>query len=98
MDPGAERALCSSCPARFLRGWGQLRRAGMHRVLIIDDNQAIHEDFKKILVPREHSVALADAKAALFGGPGAAPVHEPKFEVESALQGQAGFECIQRSV
>src|ERR1051325_394185 len=63
----------------------------MHRVLIIDDNQAIHDDFRKILVPREQS-------AALFGGAAGAPAREVKFEVESALQGQAGLECIQRAV
>src|SRR4051812_46035640 len=71
----------------------------MYRVLIIDDNQAIHDDFRKIMIPRETSSGLVNAKSALFGGPApqAAPV-ECKFEIESAMQGQNGLECIERGI
>ena len=39
------------------------------RILIIDDNRSIHEDFRKILQRRaETRTALAETKAILFGG------------------------------
>lgn len=39
-----------------------------HRVLIIDDNQAIHGDFRKVLIPDTRAVAALDAsETALFG-------------------------------
>ncbi len=36
------------------------------RILVIDDNRAIHADFRKILSPAR-TRALADAEAAPFG-------------------------------
>jgi PAS domain S-box-containing protein len=60
------------------------------RVLIIDDNRSIHDDFRKILSPGTvSSVALDAAETALFGSATSAapPV---KFEVDSAFQGQEG--------
>jgi diguanylate cyclase (GGDEF)-like protein len=79
------------------------------RVLIIDDNEAIHADFIKILSVGAHKLAasakLADAKAALFGSaaaaagstaPGAsADLARPSFELDSAMQGQEGLLKVQ---
>jgi len=43
------------------------------RILVIDDNGAIHEDFRKTLEQcGESSQTLANARAALFGEPAAA--------------------------
>ena len=39
-----------------------------HRILIIDDNHAIHDDFRKILSPATKSAAALDVtEAELFG-------------------------------
>ncbi|HYE60744.1 MAG TPA: EAL domain-containing protein [Phycisphaerales bacterium] len=70
----------------------------MHRILIIDDNQAIHDDFRKILTPKLASSSLASARAALFGEPTAGPSSEVTFEVHSALQGELGFEMVRKSI
>ncbi|HWG70565.1 MAG TPA: EAL domain-containing protein [Steroidobacteraceae bacterium] len=62
------------------------------RVLIIDDNAAIHQDFRKVLgVQAEHSAqaALDVLEANLFGDAGAAAAR-PNFEIDSAHQGQEG--------
>lgn len=68
------------------------------RILAIDDNQAIHSDFRKILCGRsESSKELADAEAALFGETGSAPAAE-NFEMDSAYQGEEGLELVRRSV
>lgn len=68
------------------------------RILIIDDNRAIHEDFRKILQRRvEIRTALADTKAFLFGGEpeGPKPI---EFEIDSAYQGQQGLKMVQEAL
>ena len=59
-----------------------------HRLLIIDDNKAIHQDFRKILIKsKAMSSSLAAAEAELFGE---APteITLPEFQIDSAYQGQ----------
>lgn len=62
------------------------------RVLIVDDNTAIHDDFLKILGAAESDAGGVDAEAAaLFGGgPGAAEPAPPSadFTLEFVSQGQ----------
>jgi diguanylate cyclase (GGDEF)-like protein/PAS domain S-box-containing protein len=69
------------------------------RILVIDDNRAIHEDFRKILTgPAEHT-DLGEAEARLLGtAPAALSNATEKFDVESAYQGEAGFEMVRASV
>lgn len=63
------------------------------RVLLIDDNEAIHSDFRKILTPPKRvDDDLLAAEAALFGDAVAESENEPGFELTSALQGREGFE------
>jgi CheY-like chemotaxis protein len=60
------------------------------RVLVIDDNRAIHEDFQKIFAPHGASDdALAESEAALFGEQKPA-ADQPRFEVDFASQGAEG--------
>jgi diguanylate cyclase len=63
---------------------------GTHRVLVIDDNPAIHKDYRKILVA-DDEVQVSAAEAALFDGlqPQSA---RPTFHVDSAMQGKDGVE------
>ena len=37
------------------------------RLLIVDDNEAIHDDLKKILLPHESDAEMAADEALLFG-------------------------------
>ena len=70
--------------------------SAMHnrRILIIDDNRAIHEDFGKILGSGgADSSALAALEDELFGETAPAPVKE-QFELSSAFQGRDGFEMV----
>jgi diguanylate cyclase (GGDEF)-like protein len=67
------------------------------RVLVIDDNEWIHADFRTILAPEGTPVALADDEAALFGDVRpAAPL--VKFDIDCALQGQEGYEKVKAAV
>jgi len=65
------------------------------RILVIDDNRAIHSDFRKILCPSVDG-QLEDLEAALFGAPetGAKP---PVFEMDSAYQGQEGLAMLEQA-
>lgn len=68
------------------------------RILAIDDNVAIHQDFRKILCGHSQSgKELADAEAMLFGEAGSAPVVE-NFEMDSAYQGEEGLDLVRKSV
>ena len=62
-----------------------------HRILVIDDNPAIHEDFRKILCRnRSSSSQLEEMEAALFGI--AAPLgQQSEFEIDSAYQAHEGL-------
>lgn len=67
------------------------------RVLIIDDAESIHEDFRKILMPGGAGEAeLHAAEAALFGGDDAV-MTEP-FEADSAFQGGEGLAMVEEAV
>ena len=67
------------------------------RILLIDDMQAIHEDFRKILMPKAQKHAeLSAVEAALFGEEPKAAA--PAFEVDSAYQGQEGLAKVQASL
>ncbi|HTR40813.1 MAG TPA: response regulator [Pseudomonadales bacterium] len=69
-----------------------------HRILVIDDNKAIHDDFKKILGKKTMETDhLTKAEAALFGTE-AAKAELPQFEIDSAMQGQEGLQAIEKSL
>ncbi|MGC4031132.1 MAG: EAL domain-containing protein [Tepidisphaeraceae bacterium] len=78
-----------------------------YRVLVIDDNHAIHDDIRKILgcVKPQKSAKLAAAEDAIFGtgepAVAAVPIEEPSgthtFEVESSFQGQEGFNKVEQA-
>ncbi len=65
--------------------------AANRRVLVIDDNESIHQDFRKILSPARADEALNDLENELFGEPTSREYHL-EFQLEHALQGQEGFE------
>lgn len=72
-----------------------------HRILVIDDNPAIHDDFRKILGPAQgSSQAIDEVEAALFNTqiePGV-PVEEAAFEIDSAYQGQEGLQKVEKAL
>lgn len=67
------------------------------RVLVIDDNPAIHDDFRKILSPRGlGETALSEVEAALFGD-ATEPAMPVAFAIDSASQGQEGVAMVRRA-
>src|SRR6187399_3335052 len=64
------------------------------RILVIDDNCAIHDDFRKILgAPSAEDAALQADELALFGTPQAVP-----FEIDAASQGEEGMKMAEQAL
>ena len=69
-------------------------------ILVIDDNDSIHEDFRMVLSGRSaDNSGLDESKTALFGdSDSSGQSSEESFEVDSAIQGQAGLEKVQQAL
>ena len=66
------------------------------RILIVDDNRAIHDDFRKILAAAAGTRDELDAlDAELFGTKAAA--QDEGFELDSAYQGEEAIEKVRRA-
>jgi two-component system sensor histidine kinase/response regulator len=68
------------------------------RVLVIDDNRSIHDDFRKILSPATTTAAALEAAEGAVFGPPAEAVGHALFEVDSAYQGQEGSLLVKRAL
>ena len=69
------------------------------RILIVDDNPAIHRDFAKILGPGPELVQdLANVETLLFGDAPAAVSTRQHYHLEFASQGEEGLERARRAV
>ena len=67
------------------------------RILVIDDNPSIHDDFRRILQSNESAFTLFEARATLFDEVSVAASREG-FEVDCADQGQAGLALVQSAM
>ena len=68
-----------------------------HRILIVDDNPAIHEDFRKILCPTTPGKSeVQNLKAALFDK-ASSPAIATDFELVSAFQGQEALTLVKKA-
>jgi CheY-like chemotaxis protein len=71
------------------------------RILVIDDSEAIHKDFRRILCPEQTqgSGELDLLEDVLFGSaPAPSPKAEPEFEVDSAFQGKEGLAKVEQAL
>src|ERR1051325_947323 len=67
-------------------------------ILVIDDNQAIHEDFRKILAPDASLAGTLEGTEALLFGSTPTTNHQTSFQLDSAFQGKEGLEMVQRAL
>jgi CheY-like chemotaxis protein len=66
------------------------------RILVVDDNRAIHDDFRKILAAAAGARdELAALDAELFGT--AVAAQDEGFELDSAYQGEEAIEKVRRA-
>ena len=62
------------------------------RILVVDDNKSIHEDFRQFLrSAREDRASLLDCQQGILAS---APASNPKFDIQSAYQGQEGVQLV----
>ncbi len=68
------------------------------RILIVDDNPSIHEDFRKILRPNELGEAeLSKAGLELFGHDAAVRHLDLSFDLAGAMQEQEALEMVRQA-
>jgi CheY-like chemotaxis protein len=66
--------------------------------LIVDDNRAIHDDFRKILCPQAVvNRALSELEDALFGDSQTETDNGEQFELTSAFQGQEALKRVEEA-
>ncbi len=64
------------------------------RILLIDDNSAIHEDFRKILsLSQSRNESMEEVEAVLFGASSDTSI-EADFTIDSAYQGREGLAMV----
>jgi response regulator RpfG family c-di-GMP phosphodiesterase len=67
-----------------------------HRILLVDDNESIHEDYRKVLAGRSADESDLELTASLLFDEGQRP--EPtseRFEIESARQGKDALKLVE---
>jgi two-component system cell cycle sensor histidine kinase/response regulator CckA len=64
------------------------------RILIVDDNRAIHADFRKILCAGQKA-ELEKMETTLFAAPAAH--RRPAYEINSAYQGEEGLALVEKA-
>jgi len=70
-----------------------------NRILVVDDNPAIHSDFKKILLDgARNGEHLDSAEAILFGDVKAGPSEFQAFELDTAMQGREGVALVKQAL
>ncbi|NBF11692.1 putative bifunctional diguanylate cyclase/phosphodiesterase [Pseudomonas sp. Fl4BN1] len=74
---------------------GSLSERVNRRVLIVDDSPSIHDDFQKILAPRQ-DLALGLAEQQLFGS--APPQAAQTFSLDSAFQGREALAKVESAL
>lgn len=68
------------------------------RILLVDDNPAIHDDFRRILATNDTTEGLDDDAAALFDTPAQTKLASTLFELQSAHQGQEARDMVRTAV
>lgn len=67
------------------------------RILVVDDNPAIHDDFRKIICPEAESTLVDELEAQLFGEKQTIKT-TTTFEMDSAHQGAEGLAKVQQAL
>jgi two-component system, cell cycle sensor histidine kinase and response regulator CckA len=68
-----------------------------HRILIVDDNPGIHDDFRKILDSKKRASRLDQSEAILFGESEVAEALSD-LQIDSAYQGQEALVMVEQSL
>lgn len=77
-----------------------MANSSKRRILIVDDQQSIHQDYRKIIAqPDSTGSGLAAVEAELFGDMESEPERPGSlYEIDSAFQGEEAVALVQRSL
>jgi two-component system, NtrC family, sensor kinase len=84
-----------------LSSWQNMNIRGSqasYRILVIDDNPDIHQDFRKILCEDRSSGSQLEATEAKLFGDDLALGNQSSFEVDSAHQGEEGLARVYHAI
>ena len=73
------------------------KQIAKHKILIIDDNTAIHSDIRKIFTRNEELADLDALTAELFDENDSRSADVIHYELDSAYQGKEGFEKVREA-
>lgn len=65
-----------------------------NRILLVDDNRSIHDDYRKILIGNRRHRAVIEAEAALFNQQ---PEKLPEYELTSVYQGEEALAAVEQA-
>ena len=68
------------------------------RILLVDDNPAIHQDYLKILQFDSEPTQLDELSSMMFGEEASSASMLPQFEIDSAYQGQKALEMASQAL
>ncbi|MFS2156278.1 ATP-binding protein [Pseudomonas sp. Pseusp122] len=68
------------------------------RILLVDDTPMIHQDFRKILMPADDSVAELDEMEAMLFGEEVKVNRQQPFELDSAYTGAEGLTLVKQAL
>lgn len=68
-----------------------------HRILIVDDNTAIHDDFRKTLLQGGTDADLLAAEELLFGGEAKPAAEGSDYDLSFASQGELGVAAVEEA-
>jgi diguanylate cyclase (GGDEF)-like protein len=74
-----------------------MNRPEAARILIVDENRAIHDEYRKILESSESDSALTEPERRLHGEAGWPPASALEFRVDSAYNGQEALRLVERA-
>lgn len=69
----------------------------VRRVLVIDDNTAIHDDFRKTLSRQSYGADLDDDEALIFGTQ-PSELQYREFDIDTASQGHIGLAMVEAAI
>ena len=68
------------------------------RILVVDDNRSIHDDFRKILCPANAATTASEVTGAALFGTSADAVSQIQFQVDSGFQGQEAVVLVKEAL
>lgn len=70
-----------------------------YRVLVVDDNEGIHADFRSLLEPKSSHSELDELASELFGEALEAPSSTlPHYQLDSAFQGKSAVQSVKEAI